>query len=437
MSDTAFRIQGGRPLHGEIHAQRAKNAVLPMIAAALIPESGTTTIHGVPDIADVRLALELAEIVGATVDYDPESHIARIDASGVNNPVLPEEITEKFRGSVLFLAPMLVRLGYVELPGSGGCDIGTRKIDFHHRGFARLGGQVEYLPDGTTIIDARNRQLKGTMLYLDMPSHTGTENLMMGAAFAHGTTIIENAAVEPEVIDFGHFLNQMGANISGLGTATLTIHGVSEVRPVTYTPIPDRLVTGLLMMSAAATGGDVTIRDAIPSHLRIVTAKLEQMGVTVNADSTSIHVARDPSRRMNPINITTHPYPGFPTDLQPCIAALSTIANGKSFIRERIFENRYDFVDGLLAMNADIIISQNDVCIINGVPSLRGATVEAASIRAGAAVLLASLAAEGETIITNGYQIDRGHEWIEQQLTQLGADITRIQHQPEQPVPAI
>lgn len=430
MSETAFYIQGGKQLHGSIHAQRAKNAVLPMIAAALIPKSGTTILHGVPDLADVRLAFELARIAGATVDYNPQTRIAKINATDLNNAVLPVEITERLRGSVLFLAPLLLRLGYVELPGSGGCDIGTRKIDFHHRGFARLGGHVDYLEDGTTIISAPNKKLRGTTLYLDLPSHTGTENLMMGAALADGKTVIENASVEPEVIDFGHYLNKMGAKIEGLGTPTLYIEGVAELSPVEYTPIPDRLVIGLLMMSTAATGGDITIHDANPQHMRIVIAKLEQMGVTIDVTEDTIRVRRDPTLPLNPINITTHPYPGFPTDLQPCIAALSTVAVGKSFIRERIFDNRYDFVDGLLALKADILISHNDVCIINGVKALKGNRIIAPSIRAGAALLLAGLAASGQTVITNVYQIDRGHEHVETQLSQLGADIVRATEQP-------
>lgn len=431
MMTQAFKVQGGTPLSGEIKAQRAKNAVLPMIAAALIPKSGQTVLHGVPDIADVRLALQLAEIVGAEVDYDPHTRVATIDASNVNTGLLPAEITERFRGSILFLGGLIARVGYIELPGSGGCDIGTRKIDFHHRGFARLGADVQYYEDGSTIIDARDvHQLKGTLLYLDMPSHTGTENLMMGAAIAEGTTIIENASVEPEVIDFGNFLNKMGAKIQGLGTPTLMIEGVRELHAVEYEPIPDRMVIGLLMMSAAATGGDVLIHDVRVDHMRLVNAKLEQMGVTIDDLGGSFRVRRKADKRLSPINITTHPFPGYPTDLQPCIAALSTIANGKSFIRERIFENRYDFTDGLIAMGADIIISQSSVCIVNGVERLRPATVRAASIRAGAALLLASLCADGESIIDNAYQIDRGHERIEEQLAQLGATIVRINRQP-------
>lgn len=428
----AFKVQGGTPMFGEIKAQRAKNAVLPMIAAALIPKTGQTVLHGVPDIADVRLALELAEIVGAKVDYDPETHVALIDASNVNTGLLPSEITERFRGSILFLGGLIARVGYIELPGSGGCDIGTRKIDFHHRGFARLGASVQYYEDGSTIIDAKDvNRLKGTLLYLDMPSHTGTENLMMGASVAEGTTIIENAAVEPEVVDFGNFLNKMGAKIQGLGTPTLIIEGVKELHAVEHTPIPDRMVVGLLMMSTAATGGDIVLHDVRPDHLRLVNAKLEQMGVVIDDLDGSFRIRRDRNTRLSPINITTHPFPGFPTDLQPCIAALSTLADGKSFIRERIFENRYDFTDGLISMGADIIISQNSVCIINGVERLRPANVRAASIRAGAALLLASLSADGESIIDNAYQIDRGHERIEDQLNQLGANVVRVTQQPE------
>ncbi len=437
MTDIAFHVVGGTPLNGDVTAQRSKNAVLPMIAAALLPKRGKTVLHGIPHIADVMIALELARLVGAKVDHDVDTHTVTIDATSITSGVLPAEYSQKMRGSVLFLAPLIARVGHVELPGSGGCNIGERKIDFHHRGFARLGADVDYLDDGTTIIRLNRAQMKGTFIYLDMPSHTGTENLMMGAALAEGETIIENAAVEPEVIDFGNFLVKMGAKIHGLGTPTLTIQGVSDLNAVEYTPIPDRLVIGLLAMSAAITGGDVLIRNVEPAHLRLVNAKLEQMGVQVVATGNSIRVSRDPNRRLSPINITTHPYPGFPTDLQPCISALSTLADGKSYIRERIFENRYDFTDALIAMGADAIVSQNDVLVIDGVKALKAANVRAASIRAGAALLIATLGARGESIISNAYQIDRGHERIEEQLQQLGADIQRVESLPQREVLAV
>lgn len=425
MSDQ-FMIEGGYPLHGETRAQRSKNAILPMIAASLLPEQGSTVLHGVPEIEDVLIALELARLVGAKVDHDRNTHTVMIDASGVNSGKLPADLTNKMRGSVLFLAPLLLRMGYVELPGSGGCDIGTRKIDFHHRGFARLGAEVEYRDDGTTVIELKKPLLKGSLLYLDLPSHTGTENLMMGAAMAEGETIIENASVEPEVLDFGRFLMQMGASIHGLGTPTLIIQGVRKLNAIEYTPIPDRLVIGMLMMAATISGGDIVLRDVEPSHLRLVNAKLEQMGAQISVERDLLRLRRQPDIPLNPINITTHPYPGYPTDLQPCISAVATLAEGRSFIRERIFENRYDFVDGLLTMGADILISQNEVCIITGVKALRGASIRAASIRAGAALLLASLGAQGTTVLENAYQIDRGHERIEEHLSVLGARVRRV-----------
>ncbi len=431
MTEWSFQVKGGNPLHGEVTAQRSKNAVLPMIAAALIPKHGKTVLKDVPDIEDVRGALELARIVGAEVIHDRQTHTVEIDASGVNNPVLPPDITQKMRGSVLFLAPLIMRLGSVELPGSGGCNIGERKIDFHHRGFARLGADVVYEDDGTTRINLKRAKLTGTLLYLDMPSHTGTENLMMAASLAEGETIIENASIEPEVVDFGHFLAQMGAKIEGLGTSTLIITGVKDLHVTEYTPIPDRLVIGLLAMTTGITGGDVVIRQTEPTHLRLVNAKLEQMGIQVTSpDKHTLRIQRDPNKHLAPINITTHPYPGFPTDLQPCISALSTVADGKSYIRERIFENRYDFADGLISMGADLIVSQSDVLIVNGVSHLKPAKVRAGSIRAGAALLLASLGVHGDVTITNVYQIDRGHERIEEHLQALGAQIRRVESKP-------
>ena len=432
---SAFLVRGGNALHGDITVQKAKNAILGMIAASIVVEDGETVLRGVPEIEDVQRAFELLREIGAYVDYDRDRRVVRIDASGVSNGVLPDRIASRFRGSVLFLAPLQIRLGYVELPGSGGCDIGTRKIDFHHRGFARLGAQVQYFDDGRTVIDLKHGRFRGTSLYLDLPSHTGTENLMLAAAMAEGVTVLENASVEPEVLDFGHFLNCMGADIRGLGTHTLVIHGVERLRAIEYTPMPDRLVTGTVMVAAAISGGDVTIHDVEPSHLRIVIAKLEQMGVDIDvgagARGKSIRIRRPPGRVLNPINIQTEFYPGFPTDLQPCFAALSSVAQGSSYIRERIFENRYDYVDALLKMGADILISQSDVCIINGVHRLNPARISAESIRAGATALLATLAAAGESTIENIYQIDRGYERLDGLLNQLGADITRIEIEPE------
>ena len=435
MTETALRVRGGNPLHGQFQVQRAKNAILAMIAASIVVEEGETVLHQVPDIEDVERAFELLRAVGARVHHDKLTKTVRIDASTVNKGVLPAETAGRFRGSVLFLAPLQLRLGFVELPGSGGCDIGTRKIDFHHRGFARLGANVQYFEDGSTVIELPNRRFRGALLYLDFPSHTGTENLMLAAALAEGKTILENASVEPEVIDFGNFLNAMGADIRGLGTHTLVVHGVPRLHAIEYTPMPDRIVTGTIMMAAAIAGGDVTVLDAEPSHLRIVTAKLEQMGVTISIDGKAIRARRSLRHKLNPINIQTHPYPGFATDLQPCMAALSMLASGTSYIRENVFDNRYDYVDALLEMGADILISQSDVCIIKGVDKVKPAKINADNIRSGATVLLAALAAEGESIIGNAYQIDRGYEYIESSLTQLGADVTRVEREPRrQPV---
>ena len=288
-----------------------------------------------------------------------------------------------------------------------------------------LAQDVQYFDDGSTVIELKKRRFRGAMLYLDLPSHTGTENLMLAAALAEGQTILENASVEPEVLDFGNFLNAMGADIRGLGTNTLFINGVERLRATEYSPMPDRLATGTIMMAAAITGGDVTILDAQPAHLRIVCAKLEQMGLRIDIDGSAIRV-RGARERLNPINIQTHPYPGFPTDLQPGIAALSCLADGTSYIRERVFDNRYGYVNALLDMGADILISQSDVCVIQGVERLRPARISADNIRSGATALLAALAARGESAIENVYQIDRGYESIDETLRQLGADIARV-----------
>ena len=413
-------IEGGRKLNGVHFVQGSKNAILPMIAASLIPTEGQTVIRNVPPINDVKVALEIVKSLGCKVQYFPGEQTVAIDASSLSSHELPADLTTLVRGSVLFMAPLLVRAGKVRLQGVGGCAIGTRALDFHHRGFARLGAKVND-EDGLTI---EANGLRGGFLYLDMPSHTGTENLMVAACLAKGETLIENASSDPEIVDFANFLTRMGAKIDGVGSRTIRIEGVKALRPVDYTAMSERLDAGLFMMAAGITGGEITLIGAKLEHLRLVVAKLTQMGLRITQDGSLIHV-KGP-RRLLPINVVTHPYPGFPTDLQAVVMALSSVADGDSYIRETVFDGRFMHADELVRMGAKIEVGENNrLALVHGQDRLSGARVVAKDLRGGTALVLAGLAAEGNTTIENAYQIDRGHHDIEGSLSQLGAKVKR------------
>jgi len=419
-TETRYRVRGGTPLNGTVFVQGAKNAALKMIAASLLASKGRTVLRNVPPIEDVRRAVELAQAVGAIVEFHESERTLVVDASRLNSPVLPAEIARRFRGSVLFVPALLHRLGEAVIEGIGGCNLGDRNLDFHYRGFARLGAVVD---EGESVIHikAGSGGLRGAHLYLDTPSHTGTENLIMAASLAPGTTIIDNAAQEPEVLDVIAFLTKMGARITGGGTGFVTVKGVSELAAVEHTVMPDRIDAGVFAMAAAITGGELNLVGGSLEHFGVVRWKLEQMGVEFSTQGAVLQVRR--TNPLRPINVITSPYPGFATDLQSPIMALACLAEGSSYIRETIFDGRYTLVGELNKMGAKVEVDGN-VAIVHGPSALHGAEVVAHELRTGVALILAGLIAEGETVVAPGYVIDRGHAALAQRLTTLGADIT-------------
>ena len=416
--ETRYRVRGGNPLQGTVFVQGAKNAALKMIAASLLAERGRTVLRNVPVIEDVRRAVELAQAVGAVCKFHEAERTLVIDASELTSSVLPAEIAGRFRASVLFVPALLHRLGEATIEGIGGCNLGSRLLDFHYRGFARLGAIVD---EQDTKIHIKASRLRGAHLYLDTPSHTGTENLIMAASLAPGTTVIDNCAQEPEVLDVIAFLTKMGARISGGGTGFITVQGVGELAAVEHTVMPDRIDAAVFAMAAAMTGGEITLVGASLEHFGVVRWKLEQMGVEFATHGAILQVRRD--RQLRPINVITAPFPGFATDLQSPIMALGCLADGTSYIRETIFDGRYMLVGELNKMGAKVEVAGNAV-LVHGPTVLHGTEVIAHELRTGMALVLAGLAAEGETIVSPGYLIDRGHASIAARLASLGADVT-------------
>ncbi|MGI9008291.1 MAG: UDP-N-acetylglucosamine 1-carboxyvinyltransferase [Streptosporangiaceae bacterium] len=414
---TRYRVVGGNPLQGTVFVQGAKNAALKMIAAALLAAKGRTVLRNVPVIEDVRRAAELAQAVGAVVKFHEAERTMVIDASELSSPVLPAEITRQFRASVLFVPALLHRLGEAVLEEVGGCNLGSRNLDFHYRGFARLGATVE---EGESQIHVKADGLRGAHLYLDTPSHTGTENLIMAASLAPGVTVIDNTAQEPEVQDVIAFLSKMGARISGGGTGLITVEGVSELTAVEHTVMPDRIDAAVFAMAAAITGGELSLVGASLDHLGVVRWKLEQMGVEFSTQGAILQVRRD--RQLRPINVITCPFPGFATDLQSPIMAVSCLADGTSYIRETIFDGRFLLAGELNKMGAKVELA-DAVAVVHGPTQLHGAEVTAHDLRTGIGLVLAGLAAEGETVVSRAYQINRGHASVTARLTALGADI--------------
>jgi UDP-N-acetylglucosamine 1-carboxyvinyltransferase len=415
--ETSYRVRGGGPLHGTVFIQGAKNAALKMIAASLLTANGRTVLRNVPPIEDVRRAVELAQAVGALVEFHETERTLVVDATRLTSPVLPAAIARRFRGSVLFVPALLHRFGEAVIEGVGGCNLGSRNLDFHYRGFARLGAVVD---EGDTVIRIKAGRLAGAHLYLDTPSHTGTENLIMAASLAPGRTIIDNTAQEPEVLDVIAFLTKMGARITGGGTGFITVDGVEELTAVEHTVMADRIDAGVFAMAAAITGGELNLVGASLEHFGVVRWKLEQMGVEFATNGAVLSVRMD--RPPRPINVITSPYPGFATDLQSPVMALACLAEGASYIRETIYDGRYKLVGELNKMGAQVEFDGTRV-VVHGPSSFRGAHVVAHELRTGIALVLAGLAAEGETVITPGYLIDRGHAAIAQRFNALGADI--------------
>jgi UDP-N-acetylglucosamine 1-carboxyvinyltransferase len=410
-------IEGGRPLSGAIAIQGAKNAALPILAAGMLVE-GTVIVDQVPNLLDIDVMLDILRALGCRAEQIGQSVV--LDTTSANSAHIPESLMGQMRSSIFLMGPLLARFGEVEVYQPGGCAIGERKIDLHLLGLRMLGAEIR--EDGNRIV-CRARKLTGTDIHLDFPSVGATENLMMAAVLADGVTTITNAAREPEIEDLQNFLNGMGARVSGAGTGTIRIEGVGRLVPCRYRIIPDRIVTGTLMVAAAATRGQVTLLNTNPSHLTSLIHVLRRAGVQVAAEGDIIKVG-GVIRPKAVERIVTSPYPAFPTDLQAQLMVLLALADGVSVVKEMIFDGRFKHVDELVRMGADIRVDLNSA-IIRGVPRLYGATVEATDLRAGAALVIAGLAAQGKTVIEQVYHIDRGYERIEAMFASLGARIMR------------
>lgn len=412
-------VKGGNRLVGTVKTSGAKNAVLPIIAASILGTS-PSRLDEIPALEDVRTICAVLECLGIKVDAS-EPHTLKIDSREITSCEAPYELVRSMRASFLVMGPLLARKGYARISQPGGCAIGTRPIDLHLKGFEALGVKIE---QGHGYIEASAPAgMTGANIYLDFPSVGATENIMMAAAMANGTTVLENPAEEPEIVDLANYLNQMGARVRGAGTNVITIEGVSELHGVQHSVIPDRIEAGTYMIAAAMTGGDVIIENVLPEHQKPLIAKLREAGALVEEDIDRIHVVG--SGRLKAVDIKTLPYPGFPTDMQAQMMAMLSVAEGRSKITETVFENRFMHVVELNRMGANIT-TEGRSAVITGPAHLTGCTVRATDLRAGAAMILAGLVAEGATEICDIYHIDRGYEEIAAKLTRLGADIKRV-----------
>lgn len=412
-------VKGGNRLVGTVKTSGAKNAVLPIIAASILGTS-PSRLDEIPALEDVRTICAVLECLGIRVDAS-EPHTLKIDSREITSCEAPYELVRSMRASFLVMGPLLARKGYARISQPGGCAIGTRPIDLHLKGFEALGVKIE---QGHGYIEASAPEgMTGANIYLDFPSVGATENIMMAAAMANGTTVLENPAEEPEIVDLANYLNQMGARVRGAGTNVITIEGVSELHGVQHSVIPDRIEAGTYMIAAAMTGGDVIIENVLPEHQKPLIAKLREAGALVEEDIDRIHVVG--SGRLKAVDIKTLPYPGFPTDMQAQMMAMLSVAEGRSKITETVFENRFMHVVELNRMGANIT-TEGRSAVITGPAHLTGCTVRATDLRAGAAMILAGLVAEGATEICDIYHIDRGYEEIAAKLTRLGADIKRV-----------
>ncbi|MCK9538373.1 UDP-N-acetylglucosamine 1-carboxyvinyltransferase [Dokdonella sp.] len=412
-------INGGQPLNGEVVISGAKNAVLPILAACLLAD-GPVTIGNVPHLHDVTTTMELLGQMGVQLVVDERMKI-QVDPRTAQNHFAPYDLVKTMRASILVLGPLVARFGEAMVSLPGGCAIGSRPVDLHLRGLQALGAEVSV--EGG-YIRARARRLKGARIVLDLVTVTGTENLMMAATLAEGTTIIENAAQEPEVVDLANCLNAMGARVEGAGTTTLVIEGVERLTGTSYEVLPDRIETGTFLVAAAITGGRVMTKHARPKTLEAVLAKLEDAGAHINTGEDWIELDMR-GRRPRAVNITTAPYPAFPTDMQAQFTALNCVAEGVGIITETVFENRFMHAHELQRLGADIQLEGN-AAIIRGVEHMSGAPLMATDLRASASLVLAGLVARGDTVVDRIYHIDRGYENIEEKLGGLGAHIRRL-----------
>jgi len=409
-------ITGGGKLRGEVKISGAKNAALPILAASLLTE-GWNAFHNIPNLVDIRTIGKLLKNLGAKIEGEPPD--LRVNTSEITCCQAPYDLVKTMRASILVLGPLVARMGEARVSLPGGCAIGARPVNLHIRALQEMGAEIS-LKDG--YVEAKAKKLRGAGIYFDIPTVTGTENIMMAATLAEGVTTLKNAAKEPEIVNLAEILNSMGARITGAGTDIITIEGVESLHPVEASVIADRIEAGTFMIAAGITGGDILVRGCNPRHLDALIIKLRSAGMEIEVMDDSIRaVGRGVIKS---VDIKTLPYPGFPTDLQAQMMTLMTIGTGLSVITETIFENRFMHVSELLRMGADIVIQGNNA-IVRGVSKLRGAKIMATDLRASASLILAGLAANGTTELSRVYHLDRGYETIEKKFSALGADIRR------------
>ncbi len=409
-------IQGGRKLRGEVRISGSKNAALPVIASALLTD-GWNTFHNVPNLMDIKTIRKLLENFGVQCEG---GETLRLNAEKLHNFEAPYELVKTMRASILVLGPLVAKYGRARVSLPGGCAIGARPVNLHIKALEELGAKID-LKDG--YLEATAQRLRGATIYFDLATVTGTENIMMAAALARGTTVLENAAREPEIVNLADVLNAMGARIEGAGTDVITIEGVDVLHPVEANIIPDRIEAGTYMIAAGMTGGNIKLLDCEVAHLEALIFKLKDAGLSVTPEEGGVRISG--SGRTHSIDIKTLPYPGFPTDLQAQFMALMAVSDGSSVITETVFENRFMHVSELIRMGADITIHGN-TALVKGVSALKGAPVMATDLRASASLILAALTAEGETELSRVYHLDRGYQEIERKLSNLGADIRRV-----------
>lgn len=406
-------------LNGRVKVSGSKNAVLPILAASLLANS-SVTLTNVPSLRDVSIMEEMLKNLGAKIDWDKKSERIIINADRISKMEAEYDLVTKMRASFLVMGSLLAREGYAKIPLPGGCAIGSRPIDLHLKGFSAMGAEIS---QEHGYVEVKSKKLHGSKIYLDFPSVGATENIVMAASMADGLTTIENAALEPEIVDLANFLNEMGADIKGAGTDTIKISGVQSLSGTTHDIIPDRIEAGTYMVAIALTKGDLLIENVVADHLKPIIAKLKETGVTIDELENSIHISCNQSLKST--DIKTLPYPGFPTDMQAPFMSLVAIAEGTSIIVETVFENRYMHAGELSRMGADIKIDGR-TAVIEGVKKLTGTQVKATDLRAGASLILAALVAEGTTEISDIYHIERGYCCLEQKMREIGADIQKI-----------
>jgi UDP-N-acetylglucosamine 1-carboxyvinyltransferase len=408
-------IKGGAPLYGDVQISGAKNAALPILASALLT-SGENTFHNIPDLVDIKTIKKLLISMGVQIDGN---ETCKISAEKITSCVATYDLVKTMRASVLVLGPLVARMGVACVSLPGGCAIGARPVNLHIKALQDMGAHVE-LNNG--YIEAKAKKLKGADIYFDIPTVTGTENIMMAATLAHGTTVLNNAAREPEIVNLAEVLRGMGAKISGAGTDVITVTGVTSLQPVEATIIPDRIEAGTFMIAAGITRGEVNVMGCNPQHLEALINKLRDTGMKITPIAGGLKVSA--GKKIHSVDLKTLPHPGFPTDLQAQMMAYMSVGSGLSVISETVFENRFMHVSELMRMGADINI-QGGSAVVRGVPALRGAQTMATDLRASASLILAALVAEGTTEISRVYHIDRGYEGIEKKFSALGANIKR------------